>query len=169
MSSISVRPFPDKEPVEVITLDFFTCGGEQLVTVEALSGKPFVGGDKWAIATPFATVKTSDLIIEPHEERAGDQEPVQQAEQPQPLNLLTLALAYQSKRQWYSGEVLYIWGDHKRGGAYLKEEGGFVRLSITHYSHSCLVFWLDRDGWAVSESLDKSYKTWATRAAEVLK
>ncbi len=165
MTSITVRPFGTEEPVEVEVLDFYTCGGVELASVEAVFGKPFVGGDKWAVRTPFAIVKTSDLIITKDDEL----QPAQPAEQPQPLNLLSLALAYADKRQWYSGEVLYIWGDHKRGGAYLKEEGGFVRLSITHYPHSCLVYWLGLDGWAVSESLDKSYQTWATRAAEVLK
>jgi hypothetical protein len=147
------------KPVEVIALDFYTGGGgEQMVVVEALSGKPFVGGLKEAIFTPFANVRTQDLIIE--------QEP---AEQPQPLNLLTLALAYESKQQWYSGEWLYIWGSHKTGGAYLQEVGGFVRLNITHYAPSVLIFALGLDGWHVSQSAEKSYRAWATRAAEVLK
>lgn len=88
--------------------------------------------------------------------------------EPEASNLLSMALAYSDKRQWHSGEVVYIWGDHKRGGAFLKEEDGFVRLSITHYPHSCLIYWLGLDGWAVSESLTKNYQTWATRAAEVL-
>lgn len=155
MTIITVRPFGTEEPVEVEVLDIYECGGVQLASVEALEGKPFVGGNKWAVQTPFTIVPTSDLII--------TEEPAQPA-----LNLLTLALAYESKRQWYSGEVLYVWGDRKRGGAFLKEEDGFVRLSITHYPHSCLVFWLGLDGWAVSESVNKSYQTWATRAQESL-
>jgi hypothetical protein len=158
MSIITVRPFGTEEPVEVEILDFYECGGVQLASVEAVSGKPFVGGNKWAVRTPFTIVKVSDLIIK-------QDEPAQ----PQPLNLLTMALAYADKPQWYSGEVLYIWGDPKRGGAYLKEEGGFIRLNITHYPHSCLIFGLGLEGWFVSESVNKSYQAWATRAQEALK
>jgi hypothetical protein len=66
MSSISVNWNGNK--VEVIALDFFTCGGEELAVVQSLSGKPFVGGDKWAIYTPFKTVKVSDLIIDQDDE-----------------------------------------------------------------------------------------------------
>lgn len=53
--------------VPVITLDFFTCGGEELAVVQALNGKPFSSMGRWTIATPFMTVKVKDLIIEPDE------------------------------------------------------------------------------------------------------
>jgi hypothetical protein len=62
MSSLTY--FFNGKAVPVITLDFFTCGGEQLAVVQSLSGKPFVGGNKWPVYTPFATVKVSDLVID---------------------------------------------------------------------------------------------------------
>lgn len=67
MSSISVLPHGSTIPVEVEIIDFFTCGGIRCASVEAVHGKPFVGGNKWSVWTPFTTVKVSDLIIEPDE------------------------------------------------------------------------------------------------------
>lgn len=63
MASITVRRNGSKIPVEV--LDYFVCGGVQLAAVEALEGKPFMGGDKWPVHTPWATVEVADLDIEP--------------------------------------------------------------------------------------------------------
>jgi len=63
MSSITARCNGSKIPV--IVLDYFVCGGVRLATVEALEGQPFVGGDKWPVQTPWATVKVADLDIEP--------------------------------------------------------------------------------------------------------
>lgn len=63
MASISVRQNDKQIAVEV--LDYFVCGGVQLAAVEALEGKPFMGGNLWPVHTPFATVKVADLVIEP--------------------------------------------------------------------------------------------------------
>lgn len=64
--------------VKVEILDVFEAGGAKLASVKAIEGRPFVGGDKWPVFTPFATVKAAELG------------PV---EEPQPVDLLTLALA----------------------------------------------------------------------------
>lgn len=61
MTSITVSRNGSTIPVEVI--DYFVCGGVQLAVVEALEGKPFVGGDKWPIRTAHTTVKESELTI----------------------------------------------------------------------------------------------------------
>lgn len=51
--------YENRIPVEVI--DACECGGVKLACVQALEGKPFVGGDKWPVYTEFATVKAADL------------------------------------------------------------------------------------------------------------
>lgn len=62
MASITVNHNSKAIPVEV--LDYFVSGGIHYASVEALEGKPFVGGLKWAVRTPFSIVKVSDLTIE---------------------------------------------------------------------------------------------------------
>ena len=56
---IVARYLPKDVTVQVN--DVFECGGEQLATVEALAGAPFMGGDKWPVRTRYATVKAADL------------------------------------------------------------------------------------------------------------
>ena len=47
-------------PVEIVEV-YGDLGGEKLVCVKALDGKPFVGGAKFALLTEWATVKASEL------------------------------------------------------------------------------------------------------------
>jgi hypothetical protein len=47
--------------VTVKILDAYECGGVTWAVVQALAGKPFVGGDKWPVATEFATLPAADL------------------------------------------------------------------------------------------------------------
>ena len=63
MTSLSVVSRDSKVAVEV--LEYFVSGETHYASVVALKGKPFVGGNKWAVWTCWATVKVSDLIIEP--------------------------------------------------------------------------------------------------------
>ena len=65
MASISVSLNGKAIPVEV--LDYFVSGGIRYASIEALEGKPFMGGDKWPVHTPWATVKVADLDLEPDE------------------------------------------------------------------------------------------------------
>ena len=47
--------------VKVIVLDVFSSGGQTFASVEALDGKPFMGGDRWPVHTPFTTVELREL------------------------------------------------------------------------------------------------------------
>lgn len=49
------------QSVTVKILDVYECGGMTWAVVQALAGKPFVGGDKWPVATEFATLPAVDL------------------------------------------------------------------------------------------------------------
>jgi hypothetical protein len=143
--------------IRVEVQDQYECGGTLYATVKACEGEPFVGGNKWPVSTAYTIVQVDEL-------EAIDIEP----DQIQPDSLLALALRYSSKKQWYSGEVVRIWTDHTRY-AYLKEEGGFVKLSISDYQPSCLIFWLSIDGWQISEQVNESYSKWSRKAQEVIK
>lgn len=59
MAIISPATYYEGHEVEV--LDVYECGGIELATVEAIHGKPFVGGDKWAVWTPFKVVRVDEL------------------------------------------------------------------------------------------------------------
>ena len=48
----------------VEVLDIFVCGGVALTVVRAIEGDPFVGGDRYPVRTPYATVKANDLEIQ---------------------------------------------------------------------------------------------------------
>jgi hypothetical protein len=141
-----------KQLVEI--QDQWESGGIQYASVKALHGEPFMGGDKWPIHTAQTNAPVDELepVIDPAH----------------PANLLALALQYTNKPQWYAGESIFIWGDRHRG-AFLKEEGGFVRLSLINYDPSCLIFYLDREGWTVSQRVQESYKSWARKAREAVK
>jgi len=58
---------------QVNVLDEFEMGGALLVAIEALEGKPFVGGDKWPVWTSFTTVRASELETtdKPKESKGG--------------------------------------------------------------------------------------------------
>jgi hypothetical protein len=137
--------------------DVYESGGIQYASVKACEGEPFVGGNKWPVRTAYTIAQVDEL------EPVNDDQP-----QTQPNNLLALALQYAPKGQWYSGEIVYIFGN-KKHGAYLRECGGFVKLMLTNYPPSCLIFWLSFDGWQISGNVKESYNTWARKAAEVIK
>jgi hypothetical protein len=143
--------------VKVEIQDQYECGGILYATIKACEGEPFVGGDKWPIKTAYTICQVDEF------QTVGTA-----PDQVQPDNLLNLALQYISKRQWYSGEVVRIWTDHTRY-AFLKEEGGFVRLNVSGYQPSCLIFWLSVEGWQVSEEVNESYYKWARKAQEMIK
>lgn len=139
------------QQVEVI--DTFEAGGIELAAVKAITGKPFVGGDKWPVFTEWATVKTCELqALDPT---------------PQPLtNLLTMALQYASKTQWAAGEDVWIWRNNGKGGAFLKECNGWVNLFLTGYKRPLPVFWLNPSSWKweARRNVSTDYQAWAARA-----
>lgn len=153
--TILARYTPKNEKVEI--QDVFECGGVKLVCIRALDGKPFIGGDKWPVATPYATVPASDLA--PIEESA------------QPVNLLSLSLAA-AKPAWYSGESVWLVGNGKNGkGAYLKNVGGWIMLfCLGPYSKGLPVFYFDpsANAWVESQQLRKNYQAWAAEVKQAL-
>ena len=62
MPSITVSQ--NGSTIPVIVLDYFVSGKIQYASIEALEGRPFVGGDKWPVRTCWATVPVADLDIE---------------------------------------------------------------------------------------------------------
>ena len=149
----SIAHYKD-EAVEI--LDRWTSGGQEFATVRAINGSPFVGGDKWPIRTPFANVKVEELEADP------------QADTEQRPNLLTMALRYQDRRQWYSGEAIHLMTDKQgRPLAWLKNLDGEVWLQVKTCRKSCLVYFLDpEDGWQVNPYLTMDYKSWAAAATQ---
>ena len=147
--------FYGKEEVEV--LDVYEVGGVKLASVKALQGKPFVGGDKWPVASEWGTVKACELSKSQGEELGPAH--------PGKPNLLTLALEHQGKRQWYSGESVWLWRPSKQKGAYLKESGGFVSLSLVGKRAYCVIYWLDPITWTweVSKSVGSEYQNWVKK------
>jgi hypothetical protein len=61
MTILVENPKNDK-PVQVLVLDIFDSGGKTFAAVEALEGRPFVGGDLWPVHTPFTTVELDKLL-----------------------------------------------------------------------------------------------------------
>lgn len=53
-------------PIKVT--DVFISGGIKLAAVEAVEGKPFVGGDKWPVRTQWQTVKYDELVWDHYDE-----------------------------------------------------------------------------------------------------
>jgi hypothetical protein len=152
MSSIALFK---NQKVEVT--DYWESGGIQYASVKACEGEPFIGGDKWPVRTAYTIAQVDEL-------KPVGLEP----DQAQPDNLLILALQYANKRQWYSGEVIRLWKNGSKY-AFLKEEDGFIKLNITGYQPSCLLFWLSTEGWQVSERVNESYYKWARQAQEAIK
>ena len=145
-------------PVE-ITSTFQTSDGRKLAAVRAINGKPFT---TWTHGGPSADDRATlrvdtlrDVAITPDET-------------PQADNLFKRALELATKRQWYAGEVVYIWGDPTRG-AFLKDGGGAVNLFVTGHRKPCRIYYLALDGWQVSDKAGENYARWAAQAAEVAK
>jgi len=49
---------------EVFIRDIYSSGDIMYVTVQALVGEPFVGGDRWPIHTNISIIPLSDVILE---------------------------------------------------------------------------------------------------------
>jgi hypothetical protein len=146
-------------PVEV-TDTFTGGGGRKLAAVRAINGKPFItwthGGpcEDDRATYPVDCVKNVTVTVE---------------DDPKAANLFKRAIELAAnKRQWYPGEVVYIWGDPKRG-VFLKEAGGSVYLYVTGYREPCRIYYLALDGWQVSDKAAEDYGRWAAQAAEVVK
>jgi hypothetical protein len=152
MSSIALY-----KNIRVEVTDYWESGGIQYASIKSCEGEPFIAGNKWPVHTAYTIARVDEL-------QPTELEPYQV----QPDNLLALALLYSSKKQWYSGEIIRLWKNGSRY-AFLKEEDGFIKLSITGYQPSCLIFWLSIDGWQISERVDESYFKWARQAQEAIK
>jgi hypothetical protein len=146
--------------VQVEILDVFDSPEGKLAVVQAVSGKPFVGGDKWPVATPYATVPAADLV-DVAELAAG-------WPQPQPSNLLALALAA-ARPQWPNFESVWLVGGPSKG-AYLKNVGGWVYLFASGYAKGLPVFYLDPavGEWKESRRARKEYQAWAAEARQAI-
>lgn len=135
---------------KVEVLDTYQAGGVNMASVKAIEGTPFVGGDKWAVKTEWATCPAADLADV-------------RSDHPQPARstLLTQALAYQDKRQWSACESVWLWGVPGRRGAYLKEQEGFVHLCLVGKRQSCPIYYLNQNGWQTCATVQTNYRHWA--------
>jgi hypothetical protein len=81
--------------------------------------------------------------------------------EPDQPNLLSLALQHAEKKQWATSETVWIWGT-KQKGAFLKNEGGFVRLCLVGISESTTIFWLnpDKRQWELWSLVNTDYRKW---------
>lgn len=145
--------------LKVRVIDAITTGdGRKLAVIQAMSGKPFtsytMGGpaDSDVTNIPTCALRNVQAVSDP---------------QPQPArpNLLTLALAYQAKGQWASGETVTL-AAGKTGNplAWLKNNGGQVWLHAIGAPRGLLFSLLGRNGWEVSRTLQADYPTWAQAA-----
>jgi hypothetical protein len=146
--------------IQVEILDTYKAGNTKYVAVRAVEGKPFVGGNKWPTRTEYTTAEFDELYgitLNPQTEPA------------QPT-LLSLALAYQDKSQWHSGESVWIWGDKHRG-AFLKAEQGFVNLCLVGYRKSVTIFWLNPKTWKweITRNAGINYHQWVSGIMECAK
>jgi len=141
-------------PVEV--LESYECGGIQLANVKAVEGQPFVGGDRWPVRSEYTTVHLDQLT------------PPSAPQETKP-NLLALAMAYSTKRQWSAGESVWIW-DKRPKGAFLKETGGFVELCVAGLPWSCPVFYFDPGAyaWQPVANVQEQYAKWVNAARNEL-
>lgn len=138
--------------VEVEVLDEYTDRkGVEWASVRALEGEPFVSRTKWFSWTAFAIVKRNELT---DIQENPDSEPVCP-------NLLILALQQSDKKQWATSETIWIWGNKKQG-AFLKNEGGFVRLCLVGISESTTIFWLNPNSWhwEIWTLVNTDYQKW---------
>ena len=136
-------------PVEV--LETYESGGVKYAAVRAIEGKPFVEWGTLPNPTEYETVKLEELSkITTDQKSVSDQS-----------NLLSMALAYKDKKQWYSGESIWLWRNGSRG-AFLKEEQGFIKLNLVGEHKSVTIFWLNPDKWEwdASRNVGIEYHKW---------
>jgi hypothetical protein len=89
------------------------------------------------------------------------------AEMSEEPNILEMALSYSDKKQWSSGESVWLWHQGNKG-VFLKEQDGFVALNITSYREYLIVFWLNPETWSweISRNLGVNYYQWMERYKE---
>ena len=141
---------------EVELTDIYESGGITLASARATAGKPFVGGDRWPVYTEYTTVKVHEL------------QNIRQA--PENATLLSIALAFASKKQWANGEAVTL--TRSKDGkvqSFLKCGDGLVRLHIVGYTPSLVMFNLTEQGWRVVRNVETSYRIWANKAKASLK
>lgn len=140
-------------------------------TVQAFEGEPFQAAHYGY--TDLVTILADKFqpLFQPLSARPY------QAPQPKRITLLDMALAA-ARDAWPSGEVVYVWGDPRRGPgqyAYLKEGDkggpGLVKLYIGGIDGAgCPIFQLYNNGWAPLVDVTKRYQGWMTRIkSEVVK
>jgi hypothetical protein len=138
--------------VEVEVLDKYTDKkGVEWASIRALDGEPFVSRTKWFTWTAYAVVERDDLM---DVQENPDSEPKRP-------NLLRLSYKHADKKQWASSETVWVWGNRKCG-AFLKNEGGFVRLCLVGIPESTTIFWLNTDNWQwdVWSLVNTNYRQW---------
>ena len=147
---------------DVEILDVYEANGVKMCSLRAVYGTPFVGGDRWPVWTAY-TIAPAGELSEVHQERHPGEAGAQA--KPARPNLLDLALA-QAKPQWYTGETVWIWRNNGKGGAYLKNNGGFVSLCLTGHQPSCVIFYLLPIGWQTSKVVKADYRKWVEKLQE---
>ena len=136
-------------PVEV--LGTYEIKGETYAAIRVTEGKPFFEWKKMPISTEYKTVRLNELS--------------DFSEEPKPLSekskMLAMALAYKNKKQWYSGESVWLWRNCNQG-VFLKEQNGFVNLCLTDEPEYVIVFWLNPDSWdwEISRNIGVDYFKW---------
>ena len=131
-------------PVELIDRPY-EMGGNKWVAIKAMKGEPFADGAKTTTRTAYLTVNVKDL---------------------QPIggkpNLLTMALS-QERKQWPTSELVWLWGNRGKSGAYLKNDDCVITLNLIGYRKSLPVFVLDlnTNKWVKARDLETKYRAWA--------
>lgn len=142
--------------IQVQVLDVFEGSGRKLATVQALQGKPFT---RWTMGGPCDDDTDNVRPDRLHNVRVIEAEAPAQAARP---NLLTMALEYRNRAQWYSGEsVRLITGKTGQPLAWLKHESGRVYLQAAGKRGSVLIYVLHPDGWRVAQDVTRNYQAWA--------
>ncbi|MFC2052848.1 hypothetical protein ACFLV7_00920 [Chloroflexota bacterium] len=137
-------------PVEVLRI--YESGDNKYAAVRAIEGKPFYQWRPIPVPTEYETVKLEELS-----EITTDPKSVSNH-----FSLLSMALAYKDKKQWYSGESVWLWRNGSRG-AFLKEEQGFINLNLVGEHKSVTIFWLNPNKWEweISRNVGIEYHKWA--------
>jgi hypothetical protein len=143
--------------IRVEILVEYESSNEKYAAIRAIEGKPFHTKDKWSSITEYATVSYSDLT----DVQYGSENESEKS------TILDMALAFSNKKQWSSGESIWLWRNAYKG-VYLKEQDGFVALNITEYRESLIVYWLDPKTWTwkISRNLGVNYYQWIERYKE---
>lgn len=136
-------------------LEVYETGGVKMAAVRAITGRPFVGGDKWPVYTEWTTAPAAELSN------------VHTDPQPEPTqpNLLSMVLSYQERAQWASGEaVTLITSKTGRPLAWLKNNYETIWLLAKGAKKALPVYRLTRNGWELVPNIGADYHQWAEKA-----